>query len=138
MSFTTGLLVLVIVLIVAAVIKWRGASGEQRADEGRSHPSQQRSQYHAVSLKLSSGACNAAKALEGKRFLSDAAPRIPLADCDAESCDCRFVHHKDRRSGEDRRYPLVQLFGSGPEFGQNGEERRTRRERRSNPPDDMS
>ena len=34
---------------------------------------------------------------------------LPLNNCDAAKCSCRFVHHEDRRSGKDRRSP----FGSG-------------------------
>ena len=136
MSITTGLIVLVLFLIVGALIKWRGTSGKQRTDERHQRTGQQSTQFHAVSLKLSSGACDAAKALQGKRFLSNAAPRIPLEDCDAGKCDCRFVHHKDRRSGEDRRYPFFQGYGGGAASGRYEQERRTSRERRDDPPED--
>ena len=61
--------------------------------------------YHAVSIKYDVDACAAAKAMSGRRFLSSAAPRLPLPDCDATECNCRFAHHKDRRSGTDRRSP---------------------------------
>ena len=64
------------------------------------------SPYHAVSLKYSSTACDAAKAMTGRRFLSNAAPRLPLPECDSLECRCRFVHHDDRRAGKDRRSPF--------------------------------
>jgi hypothetical protein len=72
------------------------------------------SQYHAVSIKFDSNACNAAKAMSGRRFLSSAPPRLPLPDCDVLECNCRFAHHKDRREGKDRRSPFGAAgFGGG-------------------------
>jgi hypothetical protein len=65
--------------------------------------------YHAVSIRTGKNSCSAAEAMAGRRFLSNAAPRLPLADCDNENCDCHFAHYKDRRSGRDRRSP----FGAG-------------------------
>ena len=62
--------------------------------------------FHAVSIKLSGNACDAAQAMSGRRFLSTAAPKLPLPECDVLECNCRFVHHKDRRSGKDRRSPF--------------------------------
>jgi hypothetical protein len=47
-------------------------------------------------------ACQAALACKGKRFLSSEAPRLPLKQCDAARCDCRYRHFPDRR-GEPRR-----------------------------------
>ena len=28
---------------------------------------------------------------------------MPLGECDAEKCDCKFVRHEDRRMSDDRR-----------------------------------
>lgn len=41
-----------------------------------------------------------------RRFLSTAAPKLPLAECNVLECKCRFVHHKDRRASKDRRTPF--------------------------------
>lgn len=85
--------------------------------------------YHAVSLKYSSNACDAAKAMTGRRFLASAAPQLPLPDCDAMECRCQFAHHADRRSGMDRRSP----FKPGVLAGGTGSfktERRNGRDRR--------
>jgi len=65
--------------------------------------------YHAIAIKFEPNACDAAKALAGSRFLAVSAPKLPLAECDAAECCCRFQHYDDRRSGNDRRTP----FGSG-------------------------
>ena len=85
--------------------------------------------YHAVSLKYSATACDAAKAMTGRRFLASAAPRLPLPDCDALECRCAFAHHDDRRSGKDRRNP----YNTGRFVGGTGKmpmERRDRKDRR--------
>ncbi len=66
-------------------------------------------EFHAVSIKFDADACLHAKALQGRRYLAREAPALPLKNCDADACNCRFVHHEDRRSGKDRRSP----FGSG-------------------------
>ena len=87
------------------------------------------SAFHAVSLKYSSDACDTAKAMTGRRFLSGAAPKLPLPGCDADVCNCGFAHHDDRRSGRDRRSPFnPATHGSGT--GAFQVERRDRRDRR--------
>lgn len=62
--------------------------------------------YHAVSIKFEANACDAAKEMAGRRFLSRAAPRLPLPECNALECRCRFAHHDDRRRGKERRSPF--------------------------------
>ena len=62
------------------------------------------SPFHAVSIHPAAGGCQAAMAIKGQRFLSEQAPTLPLEDCSAENCHCRYAHHVDRRSGtSDRR-----------------------------------
>ena len=72
------------------------------------------SEFHAVSIKVTGNACRAAKELTGQRFLSSDAPLLPLPGCTMAECNCRFVHHKDRRTGKDRRSPFSPAgFGGG-------------------------
>ncbi len=59
--------------------------------------------YHAVSIEAGSRACAACRAMEGKRFLSNSAPNLPLAGCTTGTCRCRYIHHADRRVPRDRR-----------------------------------
>ena len=59
--------------------------------------------YQAVSINYGGCACSAIKAIGDKRFLADQAPRVPLQECNAERCDCKYVRHDDRRLKEDRR-----------------------------------
>ena len=85
--------------------------------------------FHAVSLKYSMSACDAAKAMTGRRFLSSAAPQLPLPECDAMECRCGFAHHSDRRTGIERRSP----YNSGMFTGATGimkADRRARKDRR--------
>ncbi len=44
-----------------------------------------------------SGHCEAVEKIAGKRLLADEAPALPLPDCDAEECNCRYAQYKDRR-----------------------------------------
>ncbi len=95
-------LILAIAWLVMRIM--RGGSPSGRSAAPQIAPAT--SPYHAVSLKYSSNACDAAKAMTGRRFLSSAAPRLPLPECDSLECRCQFVHHDDRRTGKDRRSPF--------------------------------
>jgi hypothetical protein len=61
-----------------------------------------RQRWHAVTIVAPSRACEAALACKGTRFLSSEAPRLPLKECNAARCDCKYRHFSDRR-GEPRR-----------------------------------
>jgi hypothetical protein len=61
-----------------------------------------RHRWHAVLIVASASACHAAQDCKGKRYLSSEAPRLPLADCDASACTCRYRHFDDRRAGPRR------------------------------------
>jgi hypothetical protein len=87
--------------------------------------------YHAVSIKLTGNSCSAAKEMCGRRFLSGAAPRLPLPGCTMLECKCRFVHHADRRAGSDRRSQFQGGIGLTGATGAYEKERRERPERRS-------
>jgi hypothetical protein len=84
--------------------------------------------YRSVSINTGESPCGGARTLAGQRYLLGNAPMLPLADCDAECCDCRYVHHADRRDrGGDRRLMhglQSQLYSAG------GEERRVAGDRR--------
>lgn len=124
------LLVLVLILAVAwLVIRLRRGGGDAADAGSSSGPAQKDPTYHAVSIKYSSTACDAAKAMAGIRFLSTEAPRLPLPECDASACECRFAHHADRRNNRDRRSPFAPGgFGGGT--GSFAQERREKKDRR--------
>ena len=107
-----ALLALLLLAIWLLVRLRRGAT--QSRPEPQPLTNAATSQFHSVSLKIAGTACDAAKAMTGRRFLATAAPKLPLPDCDVLECSCRFVHHKDRRTGKDRRSPFSPAgFGGG-------------------------
>ena len=133
MSFTV--LILVVLLGVWLIVRKR-QQGEAEAPRPDSKRLKESTAYHAVSIKFDTNACNAAKALEGRRFLSTAAPKLPLPDCDVLDCKCRFVHHKDRRTGKDRRSPFgAGGFGAGS--GRFESEQRAGKDRRADRDEDL-
>jgi len=86
-------------------------------------------EFHSVAIKYSKNACDAAKAMTGRRFLANAAPRLPLPECDFLECRCLFAHYDDRRTGRDRRSPFAPGAASGM-TGKHEAERRERTDRR--------
>jgi hypothetical protein len=71
--------------------------------------------WTAVSIVCTSGSCAAARALKGKRYLSGAAPRLPLPDCTAPgTCRCTYKKFADRRAGPRREADTSGLRTSSP------------------------
>jgi hypothetical protein len=62
--------------------------------------------YHAVRIAHQTACCKKVVELNGQLFLAAEAPKIPLPDCDAPKCRCRYIHSEDRRSTEERREPV--------------------------------
>ena len=130
MDVVTSIIAIAVLIALLVFIRRNARQDNVRPDERRKVQASKSSRFHAVSLKFSGDACQAAKDMYGRRFLSGAAPRIPLPECDALECRCRFVHHEDRRTGKDRRNPWGQgLRASGT--GKFAKEQRKGRERRS-------
>jgi hypothetical protein len=120
-----------ILAVIYFFVRSKGSDSKPRSPAARPVKTPTSSEFHAVSIRFLSSACSAAKSLEGKRFLSSAAPRIPLAECDVLECKCRFVHYSDRREGDDRRNPYSP--GIAGETGKHPQEQRRRPERRKDP-----
>jgi len=110
MLFSLGALVLLIIIGVAALRRQQSP-----ARSVTSRPSAQHAdgsgRFHAVSIRVGANPCSNARRLHGQRFLSAAAPQLPVVGCDAAICECRFIHHGDRRAGDDRRSPFQGGFG---------------------------
>ena len=144
MNTTTSLIALVVLLIAWMLVK-RGRSSDgqkkgrkkrpQRATKPAVRKPVPSSEFHAVAIKFTQNACDAAKSMRGKRFLSNAAPRLPLPECNVAQCDCRFMHYKDRRANSDRRNPYRGSMGVSS--GEYETEKREAKERREEPPDDF-
>ncbi len=131
------LLGLLLVLTIAwLVVRLRRNKAEIEAQ--KKPKTQVRGAYHAVAIKYSENACDAAKAMTGRRFLSTAPPRLPLPECDYIDCRCQFAHYADRRTGRDRRSPFAPANPTGA-TGSFQRERRDRTDRRkSNAEEDYS
>ncbi len=99
------LLVLALLIAVWWFMRKRRESAGQNAATTIRRPAAN-TEFHAVSIKFSGRACAAAREMTGRRFLATAAPKLPLQDCDVLECNCRFLHHKDRRANKDRRSPF--------------------------------
>jgi hypothetical protein len=96
---------LIIALVCVFLLAWsfnyparkRGMASEARARQrvaGR---------YQAVSVVSRTRACPAANEIDGRRFLADDAPLLPVPGCDSAKCNCRYARHGDRRRRGDRR-----------------------------------
>ena len=125
------LFVLLALAVAWLVVRLRGAK-KDAADEAAENQLKKTSPFHAVSITYSENACTTAKEMTGRRFLASAAPRLPLPECDALECRCKFAHHADRRSGRDRRSPFAARGYSPSGTGSFEEERRKSPDRRKN------
>ena len=62
------------------------------------------SPFHAVEIRCTKNACQAAQDTHGERYVSAEAPLLPLDQCDRpDRCRCRYQHYKDRRDDSRRR-----------------------------------
>ncbi len=118
--------------LIGALVFATGAAGwlvfrRPSVTEGRAphRPKAAGGGFGAVEIRVSGGACLPARSLKGQRFLSREAPALPLPDCTAAQCTCKFTKWSDRRS-ESRRLEHGGLSASI--FLANN--RRTKRERR--------
>ena len=103
--------------VVAALLIWiflrlNQARPNSRAADPQLPEPEPDGEYHAVSIRFAENACFAVKRRAGERYLASDPPELPLKDCDAPRCECYFAHHKDRRSGHDRRSPYDPAIGS--------------------------
>ena len=106
---------IVVGLLAATWYSHRLRMGDDAAGDGVPPPATNADgsgRFRALSIRFGPDACEAARSLHGARFLASAeAPSLPLADCNAERCRCRLVHHRDRRTGDDRRSPYQGGYG---------------------------
>ncbi len=143
MNATTSLIALVLLLAAWLWVKRRqNGTGQKtrtrrpaRKAATRAAKPPPSTEFHAVAIKFRGNACDAVKALSGKRFLSNTAPRIPLPECDVVECNCQFVHYTDRRARNDRRKPYQGSIGVGSD--KYDQEKRDARDRREELPDDF-
>jgi len=137
MSITASIVAIVILLAALFLLRRTQKSIAQRpiakAPARPSAGQPDSNKFHAVSIRVGSGACTAAMGLLGERFLASEAPQLPLPGCDAADCQCRFIHFKDRRSKDERRNPYRGTMGVAT--GNLQQEQRTGKDRRKPPRD---
>lgn len=131
-------LTIVLILLLLAASWWllrqrRANSAEDAKPNVRGTSANTR--FHAVSIKIGSRGCKAAKDMVGRRFLATAAPKLPLPGCDILDCNCKFAHHQDRRSRKDRRSPFPPS-GLGGGTGSFETEQRAKDRRKNHKSDD--
>lgn len=131
MNLSIAIVTLLVLALVFFFVRRKTPAPDKRPSAQRPVKAGPNTEFHAVSIKFSSKACSAAKSLQGRRYLSSSAPQFPLPDCDVLECNCRFVHHKDRRDGDDRRNPYT--AGLAGETGKHRQDERKQPDRRKDP-----
>ena len=87
--------------------------------------------WRAVAILASDSACEAARQLRGKRFLTREAPRLPLAECiKQDQCQCKYRHLRDRRGPQRRAFEEGGLLRSTKTVAKEQRRPGERRERR--------
>lgn len=94
------LYLLLIPALLVLVWFWPEPKSARSQRIGREKPEHS---FHAVSVEPCSHACAAARALRGKRFLTNEVMSLPVSGCDEARCQCTYKHYADRRAGEERR-----------------------------------
>lgn len=99
---------------------------------GNAAPAAVKPRYDAVEIiPANYGACNAVRALAGKRFLSRKMPKLPLPECDRPQCECGYKYHKDRRDGPRRVSDLDAAILTLPDEQEDRRDASTRGRRRT-------
>jgi len=130
-------IIAVLIALAAIWLKSRYSPGDQRQSTGAkpkrkleekkiSSTTAANNPYHAVSIRHEANACPSVLGMGKRRFLSGEVPIIPLPECNSTHCDCKYIHHKDRRSRDGERRSISQGRSSGRK------ERRTVLGRREN------
>jgi hypothetical protein len=133
MYLIIGVFAIVAIAIVVLRLKRGGTQPDARSKNKAVDLLATTSKFHAVSIRPGLIACETAIAMQGQRFLSDAAPLLPLKGCNQSDCQCKFTHHNDRRSGDERRSPYPSSLSR--DTGIFRQDQRHSRDRRQDPPE---
>jgi len=93
-------LVLLLLLVIAAIAAYLWYRQKMAAPAEAPSPS---NRFHAVTIRSRTDACPEVRALASTRFIAKEAPRLPLDNCSAPNCLCKYEHYDDRRGSENRR-----------------------------------
>ena len=102
-------IVLMVLLLITCVLARLFSASENKTERDGGHDRRaghrESGAFHAVSIRPSGESCASIHAMKMQRFLSEEAPTLPLESCCAAECQCKYVHHVDRRSdSRDRRF----------------------------------
>ena len=96
-----------IVIVISRGISNGPLPSSSSSNKTRSPRARTMHRYQAVSICAMDGHCQGAGDLAEHRFLVKNAPPLPLPECNADTCQCRYVRHEDRRhQGWDRRLAI--------------------------------
>ena len=95
-------ILIAIALLAGAGYWWRAQLSNHRHVPQRT-ARRDPERFAGVEIRRRSGACAAAAALDGQRFLAKRSPALPLVGCTRKRCECSFVKYSDRRT-DDRRW----------------------------------
>jgi hypothetical protein len=96
------LVVVSLTIVVAGTAYWLFGRGRDASIPAPPAAKPAGGRFGSVEIRTRNGACDAARALEGRRFLAKDSPALPLAACKVTSCSCTFAKRSDRRT-DDRR-----------------------------------
>ncbi len=104
----------------------------RKPQSGKAKKPVQLKPYRGISIAFDERACDAVKAIGGRRFLvtEGDAPMLPLPSCDASRCNCKYRHHDDRREEQHDRRLTVALRTDLYEDSGNENRRANKRGRR--------
>jgi hypothetical protein len=121
-------------LIIVACMVGLGFLWHQRRgrDQSSGAPSVSRKKaandFASVELRCGRTACKSARSLAGNAILAVEAPVLPLANCDASTCQCSYRKIEDRRQEDGRR---TSDHGIQPLIFEGNEQRSTANDRRT-------
>jgi hypothetical protein len=95
--------ILIAIALLAGAAYWWRRSRFPAAPHVPQRTASRAERFAGVEIRRHGAACVAAAALDGKRFLANQSPALPLAGCTKQRCDCTFVKYSDRRT-DDRRW----------------------------------
>ena len=99
-------LFIAILILLPSIWLWLHYFKSRKHTVLRSHQT-----YHGVTIHPCSTACDKVKSLDRIRFLAREVTSLPVLGCTTKECTCTYVHHKDRRNGEDRRIAGITMQG---------------------------
>jgi len=112
-------LLIIAIAVLAAIVAFLWHRKKTSTQTEAAPPS---NRFHGVTIKFRADACPAVRMFESTRFLAKEAPRLPLENCTAPRCHCRYEHYDDRRTEERRESSEQTKF--------EGEQRREHKDRR--------